>query len=254
MSFLQKLKGPNKLYAVIVYLLLWALLGTLVIYLTLIITSNIYGVELGRISNYYFTKKIELTENEIKAYYTGLGIGNAITYLFMAIGVVFYLRDEFVLDFLKIKNNKKFYSIFIPLTTIGFCIILFCITKWWPSAKSNNQETTELILKYDGFIPMILATMFLAPIAEECIYRKCIFHFLRAFPIYIAYIVSSLIFAMVHMLSSTGDFKNWILMFIPYLISGVLLAAIYHSSKKNIYASIIAHMANNIMAVILLFI
>ena len=41
---------------------------------------------------------------------------------------------------------------------------------------------------------------------------------------------------------------------IPYLLDGLMLAAVYHLSKKNIYASIAAHMLNNLIAVILVFV
>jgi membrane protease YdiL (CAAX protease family) len=56
------------------------------------------------------------------------------------------------------------------------------------------------------------------------------------------------------MLTTSTSFGTWVLISIPYLIDGALLAAIYHLSKKNVYASIAAHMLNNLVAVILVFI
>lgn len=254
MTLKEKLKGPYMPFAILIYLLLWLLIGTLLVFLFLVITSKIYDVSLSNISNYYLNKKNTLVGNEINAYYTALGYGNALTYILMAIGVCFYLRDHFYLDFYNLKRNKKFFAIYISITTSIFCVILLCITKWWPYTRSNNQETTELILKYDGFIPMILATMFFAPIVEEAIYRKCIFHYLRSYHPAFSIIASSIPFALIHMLSTSTSFSNWMLEFIPYLISALLLASIYYFGKKNIFASLIAHMANNILAVILIFI
>ena len=51
--------------------------------------------------------------------------------------------------------------------------------------------------------------------------------------------------------ATTSDILTWFLLAIPYLISGFMLAYIYDSSK-NIYASVIAHMLNNLMSFIVI--
>ncbi len=255
------IKGPSKLMAVIVYLLAYALIGALFVLLATGIAGAINGAGFARCISLYansaYTKNLAaLTSNEISAYYTGNGIGNALTYLFMAFGVLFYMRDDFKNDFISIKEKPKFYSIYIPLTAILFAAIAVLLSILFSkiTESSANQELIENILKYSGAIPMIISTVLLAPIVEEAIYRKCIFHYLNRYPVWVSYLVSTILFALPHMITTSTSFGNWCLIALPYLIDGAMLAAIYHLSNKNIYASIAAHMLNNLIAVILVFI
>ncbi len=255
------LKGPSKPMAVIIYLLALSLIGALFIMLCIGIAGEINGAGFGRciglyINSNYTKNAVSLNENEISAYYTGSGIGNALTYLLMAFGALFYMRDDFKNDFLMLKEKPKFYSIYIPLTAIGFAGFAVGLSILFNSftSTSENQQHIENIMRYAGAVPMIISTILLAPIVEEAIYRKCVFYYLNRYPIWVSYLVSTILFALPHMLTTSTSFGTWVLISIPYLIDGALLAAIYHLLKKNVYASIAAHMLNNLVAVILVFI
>lgn len=253
------LKSPSKMMAVIIYLLIYALLGAVFIILSIGIVGAINGAGFSNMIDIYVHSKINganITNEELSAYYIGSAIGNFLTYLFMAIGIIFYMRDEFKNDFVAIKEKPKFYSIYIPLTSILFVTLAITISILFNkiTESSANQQTIENMLKYSGASLMIISTILLAPIVEEAIYRKCIFHFFRAYPIWVSYVVSTILFALPHMLTTSTSFGNWCLIALPYLLDGFMLALIYHLSKKNIYATIIAHMLNNIVAVILVFI
>lgn len=254
------IKGPSKMMAVIIYLLCYALLGAIFVLLAVGITGAINGAGFSRCIDLYihsgFKDTNALTNSEIEAYYTGSGLGNALTYLFMAFGILFYMRDEFKNDFLLLKEKPKFYSIYIPITTILFSAFAIGLSLLFNKfiESSANQNLIENMMKYSGRIPMIVSTVLLAPVVEEAIYRKCIFYYFRRYPIYLSYIASTILFALPHMLTTTTSFGNWLLISIPYLLDGFLLCLIYHLSKKNIYASIAAHMINNLIAVILVFV
>lgn len=255
------IKGPSKAMAVIIYLLAYALIGALFLLLSIGIVGAINGAGFGRcVSLYvystYSKNPSSITVDEFNAYYTGTGIGNALTYALMAFGVLFYMRDDFKNDFLMIKEKPKFYSIYIPLTSIAFTGIAVGLSILFGKivGSSENQALIENILKHAGAVPMILSTILLAPIVEEAIYRKCVFHYLNRYPVWLSYVASTILFALPHMITTKASFGTWCLIAIPYLLDGLMLAGIYHLSKKNIYASIAAHMLNNIIAVIIVFI
>ena len=114
---------------------------------------------------------------------------------------------------------------------------------------SDNQDTIVNYIKYGNALISFFAVVICAPLVEELIYRYSIFSLFNNR--IISYIVSILFFMLPHMLSTTSDILTWFLLAIPYLISGFMLAYIYDSSK-NIYASVIAHMLNNLMSFIVI--
>ncbi|MCR5113059.1 MAG: CPBP family intramembrane metalloprotease [Acholeplasmatales bacterium] len=251
--------APNKLVAIVFYLLGILLLGTVFIIICGAIAGSVSGAGSGRIIELIMdsSKLDTMTNLETNAYYSAQGFGNALTYIFMAIGVIFFMRDEFINDFNSLKENKKFYAIYIPCAAILFAglAIVISIIFGKIAGSSENQNTIELMMKYSGAAPMIFATILLAPVVEESIFRKCIFYYGRNIPVWISYAVSALLFTLPHMLSSDiSNFGNWALLCIPYLLDALLLCTVYHLSKKNIYSVICAHMLNNIIAVILVFI
>ena len=255
------IKGPSKLMAVVIYLLAYALIGALFVLLSIGIAGFANGAGFGHCIDLYvhstYTKNAaSLSVEELSAYYIGSGIGNALTYALMAFGVLFYMRDDFKNDFILIKEKPKFYSIYIPVSAIVFAGAAIGLSLLFGNFvdSSENQVLIENILKHAGAVPMIISTILLAPIVEEAIYRKCVFHYLNRYPVWVSYLVSTILFALPHMITTNKSFGTWCLIAIPYLLDGLMLAAVYHLSKKNIYASIAAHMLNNIIAVILVFV
>ena len=117
--------------------------------------------------------------------------------------------------------------------------------------KNTSQESIINILNSDALAVTIITTVILAPIVEELIFRKALHKLLSRFHIAIFYVLSSFAFAIIHMLSGNADFLTLFLQFIPYFLSGLMLAFIYHKSKYNIYITIICHMLNNRLAIIL---
>lgn len=186
------------------------------------------------------------------------GLGNMIGYLLVFIIAIITLNNVFVDDFKQLINDKKsFYKWFIPVSAILFIgltlLIDFLIGFIAPS--SSNQQTIEIIMLYGGKIPMIIAVVLFAPVVEEIVYRKILFTALKSHKKYVAYIVSIFCFALPHMISTPMDNVGiFILQCIPYAFSGFLLALIYDYSGENIYASIAAHMLNNLLACILIFV
>lgn len=252
--------SPNKIVAIVIYILMIMVVAGVI--------TIILGIMLG-ISRELDTQVIiqsfavmDLTgfeEPYLRVNAIAQGWGNLLGYLIATAGVVFYMRDDVVTDFKDlIGENKKKYAISIPIYAICFLVITLVVDSLVSLIgvdQSANQQTIENILNNGGMVPMLFATIFLAPVVEEFIYRKAIFSLAKPYGNVTCYILSIALFTLPHMLSS--DMSNigmWLLQCIPYATAGGLLCYIYHKSNYNVYASIGAHLLNNLIACILVFI
>ena len=253
--------APNKLVAILFYILLMFVIGIFITYLVAYIYSSIHNVPYGEIKASYTLKGEEfenLSFDILKANAISRGYGNLIVYAILTFIVGFFTRDELKKDLFKFKDEKKrkLYYWFIPVTAIAFTAINFGLDKLISMgvSVSENQAQIENIFKNGGMAPMLVTTILFAPLVEEIIFRKCIFSLCGEKRIALAYVISVVSFTLIHMMTTSAPFGEWALMCIPYFVSGIMLAAIYHLSGFNVYVSTIAHICNNILAIILVFI
>ena len=247
--------SPSKLKATILYVLLIFIGNALFAILFSMLIAGTRGLDFNQVANSFFNSD-PISEELSECKLLGQGWGNFLAYFLACAGIILWMRNDFISDFNKIKENKKWYSIIIPVFAIGFAAIAFGIDMlfglWTPG--SENQTTIESLLRSDAMIPMIISTIIFAPIVEEMIYRKAIFSLAKDTSLPLAYTMSIVLFALPHMLSTASSVGMWFLQLIPYLLCGALLCVVYHLSKYNVYASIAAHMLNNLVAVISVFI
>ncbi len=264
----------NPLSIIFMYLIIY-IFGTLLV-------SFIVCKVVGSINNYTFKEAYNVVVNGIRdeyiksdtiLYYQAQAYINFFSYLLMFILIPLfgraYLKDE-----IKIFKNKKMVLI-ICVEALGFVLVSQGIEKissliinnlGYENVTSANETLIENMLAH-SFKPVIfISTIVFAPIVEELVYRKSIIELseraLKDFSvkhkklsIAIHLIISSIIFALPHMLSSNGmNGLVWFILFSVYFISGLCLSLIYYFTNKNIYASTIAHMANNLVAMILMMI
>ena len=242
--------------------------------LTFIILFFIGGLILQYIFVYALSGYFNVDSNDVIKASTGVdfntysvGVRNAallstawanfLAYFITLIGMIIVLRKFLFQVFKKIfeGNRKEVLKRILIILGLGilFAGIALGIDKLFSlfTKSSNNQNLIVLIIRSNVGFLMVISTVFLAPIVEELFYRKIAFTFLKRFSLPIAYIGCSLLFALPHMLS-TNMSSEWILQLIPYLLCGGMLTFIYHINKENIYASIVAHMLNNLMALLLI--
>ncbi len=251
--------------SILLLFLFLLVLGSIFIYLSCFIIGSIKNLNTSLIMESLSKNKDELNaidKNIVDAMYFSQGLGNFFTYLILFITISLLLKKDLKEDLFKLKESPKFYSLYTIIAIISFVVITLLINFLFSKivSDSDNQNVIVNILKGNGCAFMIISTCIFAPVVEELIYRDSIYKLIDNYApklkLVLFYIISSLAFALPHMISSIGkvDFLTYILQLIPYLLCGLMLALIYHKSKFNIYVTILCHMANNIIACIQVFI
>lgn len=114
---------------------------------------------------------------------------------------------------------------------------------------SLNQQAIERSLLSSTGILMVLMTVIFAPVLEELVFRKSMFRFFKNQ--YIAMVVSSLIFGLIHVTSET-NILAFITNLISYSASGFALGYIYIKNKNNVWSSILVHAVANAVSIIII--
>ncbi|HKM02824.1 MAG TPA: CPBP family glutamic-type intramembrane protease [Bacilli bacterium] len=191
--------------------------------------------------------------------YNFLSIANFTRYglIFLIMVGVLYLSKTLLPI---VKSFKKFRTYLYGIG-YGFIVILISIVynniigMIVPDYGSNeNQNAVESVIKLYPLLSVIWIP-FLGPIVEELGYRLGLFNTLKKINRPIAYIVTSLIFGLIHFnLPVSGDTDYWakfgieILNLPGYIISGLAFNYIY--DKENIATSTVAHITNNLVSYI----
>lgn len=151
-----------------------------------------------------------------------------------------------------LKNSFRIFkrdfmgTVQIVILGIVFCYALnFCVslvTEFFRLAPVNdNQITMETLLTQNPWLIAICCCV-LAPITEECMLRGLVFGGLHKKNRILAYIVSVLLFALLHVWQTAAyhSFANTLLVMLQYLPVSVALAWTYERSG-TIWASITTH-------------
>lgn len=174
-----------------------------------------------------------------------------ISYILLTIYFIIIYKKEIIYY---IKNFKKSYiKTIIIYELIGFLLMMLSnyIINYLiiPNGLSINEvNNRELLLNNKIIYPIILCIFI--PILEEITFRLEFKKNIKNK--YIFLIISSLIFALLHIISSTKLIE--IIYIIPYFILGLTFTSIYQKTN-NIISNIIAHILHNtiIVFIILLF-
>ncbi|MCK9536222.1 MAG: CPBP family intramembrane metalloprotease [Bacilli bacterium] len=170
--------------------------------------------------------------------------------LIIAILFIIVLRKRLINDFKEFKRDLWYNLLsivlwFIVITAISVgMVVLFELLKIEGTAE--NQEGVEALMASKlGFL-MLISTVLLAPFIEEIIFRKFLFGLFEKtfrFPIYIATILSAVIFGLIH------DYTIFFFMYFPLAL---VLSLSYSLYKNNIFMPMGVHLLNNVFAVIMM--
>ncbi|NLC97109.1 MAG: CPBP family intramembrane metalloprotease [Erysipelotrichaceae bacterium] len=178
---------------------------------------------------------------------------NFICQLFSLIIVLIISKNIFKSDLINFKNKMPFiiFDAFRYYVIIYFFNIVFNILLSFIGSSAENQQALEQLISNTPYSYIFMAII-VAPILEEFIFRGTIFRNIYKKNKYLAYIISTLLFGLLHVMSSILS-GNWInaISIISYLNIGYFFAKFY-DKHKSIYASVLLHFINNTTAVILL--
>jgi len=139
---------------------------------------------------------------------------------------------------------------------IGFVVYWMCsfayscvIVVLFPDYVNLNDQSIAGILS-DNFALMAICSIVLVPVTEEVLYRGLLFGTIHAKNHIAAFIISTVIFAVIHLMSYIGHY-SWLhlaIAFVQYLPAGIVLGWAYRKSGC-IYVPILIHAAVNAIGV-----
>jgi uncharacterized protein len=202
--------------------------------------SGIAGVPLLHFLGVGKHAKNDLVATEIASGYWAV-ISFSIAFLI----ILFFLRED-------IKQRHTHYS--VPLSAAwmwaigGVFLALFAQSiaaniEWRLLGIEPGSENTKRIVEIIRVTPLLMVvTSIIGPILEEIIFRKIIFGTLyQKYNFFISALVSSLLFAVVHM-----EFEHLLL----YATMGFTFAFLYAKTKR-IFVPIFAHVTMNTFVVLI---
>ena len=161
------------------------------------------------------------------------------------------LKQQFEDFFKDLGKNLNYALLKGPLIVYGCSFIggILSVTLQGETT-SANQALLETLISEHWFL-MAVASVILAPIFEELLFRGTIFSWLYEIHPKFAHVVSGFIFGFVHVMNAvfSGNVTE-ILQVFAYFFMGIALSYLYEKTN-TIYVPIITHAINNLIAVIL---
>jgi uncharacterized protein len=174
--------------------------------------------------------------------------------MYAAIAFVWFFRGRKLQ--LPVLITQKSKLILLSLG-VGFGLFVVNITITWALQnagivlKPTNQPIIEETLKEWPVLTALFAVV-VAPFFEELFFRKQVFaRFVRNGHVAFGFVISSLMFALMHELIPTQGFGLWCLMLSIYGAMGAVFAWLYRKTGV-LWTAILAHGCNNLLAVVLL--
>ena len=117
-----------------------------------------------------------------------------------------------------------------------------------PHEVNENQSIANAMMS--GFpISSIIVIGFIGPICEEITYRLGMYSFLRRINKWVAYLVTILFFAAIHINFFSEDLLSELISLPSYLLAGFTFCILYE--KCGIAGSLTAHITNNLAGVLI---
>lgn len=121
-----------------------------------------------------------------------------------------------------------------------------------PVTNSNNNSVVSMLR--DHPVMMTISVCLLAPFAEECLWRALVFGEVRQYNRPLAYVTTTLLFALLHVYQYIGEYTllNLLLVTATYLPAGPAMSWVYDRTK-SIWGPVLVHGAINGMVVMTIF-
>lgn len=182
---------------------------------------------------------------------TGLGVVNFIIYFVLFGVILLFSSKHFKHYFGKFKDKTTYIKgIKWGIVLIGSSVIYSIIKEMlFPEIGDNNNQTS--VLDITSQFPILSTIVFglIGPICEEFGYRVGLFGLINKKNKVVAYIVSAIIFGLIHFDFTSEDILTEIINIPDYMISGLILCRVY--DKYGVETSIVSHATNNLTSIIL---
>lgn len=135
---------------------------------------------------------------------------------------------------------------------VSSIVIGLLITLLFPDfANLNDGAVIDILGQYP--LLMFVCTVVLAPVAEELLFRGLIFGWLQEKNVLLGYILSTLLFAAIHVVQYIGLYsvEHIFVALVMYLPAGLCFAWAYQRSG-SIISPILIHAINNFLAFLIL--
>ena len=131
----------------------------------------------------------------------------------------------------------------------GLNELVYRLTRLAIDNRTNLNDTTISAQIQDAPRVTLLIIVFLAPFVEEVLFRGLVFGNLKSKSRVVAYLVSCLLFALIHVwqFAVVQQDITYFLLMVQYLVPGAVLAWAYESSG-TLWASIGLHAAANALS------
>lgn len=176
----------------------------------------------------------------------------SVTYFMMTLGllsIVFTTRRKYFFN--KYQRPLDYiYGLGYAITLFLAGLIIGNFLSIFHEVSDNINQATAVGFANNYPILAFFVMVFLGPICEELTYRVGLYSFLRRFNKYLAIIVSSIVFALIHFTFKAENIIEELWALPTYLISGVILALAYE--HRGPACSMTAHVLYNAIAFIMM--
>lgn len=176
---------------------------------------------------------------------------NLITYSTLFVGLLGLLwRDLIVV----LKSFKPLRNIIVGIGYGGlvmFAVIVYNLIVLATGFKMDDNQNESSIVAMMSAYPLMsfLAFVIFGPIVEELTYRLGLFSFIHRLNRPLAYVVTMLIFGLIHMSFKPETIVNELVNLPSYILAGSILTYAYE--KEGFAVSTYAHITNNLISFLL---
>lgn len=177
---------------------------------------------------------------------------NGSTYAAIIIVDIVLIWKFFPELFSSFKNWRTYIAGFVSMAFLigGSMLINYLMVLLVPSAGTGgNQSVAEKMVLANPFISLLILGL-VGPLVEELTYRIGLFSLCKRVHIIFAYIITTLVFAAIHINFTATDFISELVVLPDYLFAGIMFCLIY--DREGFGAGLIAHTGNNIFSILLI--
>lgn len=178
---------------------------------------------------------------------------NFVFYLVNFIAILLIFHDFLSQSLTQVFQHPILFAEAVILGTVAYYGLFWLtnqtISLLVPGFSNHNDESIMAMLSTSRLL-MLVGTVVLVPITEECLFRGLIFRNLYGKSKWFAYIASILAFSVIHIIGYLGSYTpvQLLMAFLQYLPAGLCLAWAYIRGG-TIFAPIVIHSLVNYLSI-----